>query len=162
MELRTYYDCSNLFLFIQQSLSRCETGHPQCAENIYGSFNGVRPERSVLRRLQHLLRVRTSHTAFHPDTPQSPVHLHSFPSLFILRRAVFGKARDGVVCITNFSDVEARMPGHAVVTLLGELARAGGGMCRDLLDEAAFVAADEVCCLFPCTRSSTYFYQNVH
>lgn len=96
------------------------------------------PHASVLSRMQRLLRVRTSHAAFHPDAPQQSLHLAAHPALLILRRTPLASpASAAVVCITNFSPSRVIVPPLAALQLLGDVARVGGGHCIDILDEQA-------------------------
>jgi non-ribosomal peptide synthetase component F/broad specificity phosphatase PhoE len=101
--------------------------------------NPTQPHSLVLKRFQALFHARRSHKAFHPNVSQfiCPSALRAkLPSeLFVLRRGQSEVDPDAVICLTNFGAESIHVNAEVALQLVGQPARTGGGICRDLLSD---------------------------
>jgi hypothetical protein len=83
----------------------------------------------LLQRMRHILKIRRSQPAFHPDSLQRVVSHPNLPaSLFVLKRSplrlpIYDEERNQfpkeVICITNFDGDSVHLPGDVAVNCIG-------------------------------------------
>ena len=93
------------------------------------------PRARALRRLQGLLRARTSCAAFHPEGAQRVLDLGPAPLFAMLRTPPPDQPRERspVLCLTNFAGAPLSLPAARVLEAAG--AAPTGEVLRDLVGE---------------------------